>query len=248
MGFAMSRYPRFEHLAHFLQRLGDQSLALLFATECLLCGTAISVGPACANCQILTPLEPPFCERCGHPLATTMKECGTCVQMPCSPLTSIRSGFWLDDRARALWGRIKFHRRYELLPVLAGQIKMLDRGIAIAEGAVVPVPLSLQRFIIRGMNQSEWLARQWRTPVLNGLVKTLDRGPQSLLNSAERRRNVRGSFNWQAAEKPPEQVILIDDIYTTGSTIRECARVLVSAGCKKVSAWTLFRTPHRFNH
>jgi len=108
------------------------------------------------------------------------------------------------------------------------------------------VPLPFSRWMSRGFNQSDWIARSAKRAVHSfGLIREGNADPQSLLNAYERAKNVKGSFSWRLKSSPPEKIVLIDDIYTTGSTLRECARILKQAGAKEVTGWTLFRTPYR---
>jgi len=105
---------------------------------------------------------------------------------------------------------------------------------------LIPVPLDKKRLKSRGYNQSEELAKELskvlQVPVLSDvLIKTKSTKPQMELSKEERGRNLQGAF---AIKKPAElagkKVFLVDDVYTTGSTMQECARVLRDAGAKSV--------------
>ena len=112
---------------------------------------------------------------------------------------------------------------------------------------LLPVPLHIKRLRERGFNQSLLLAneigKKYILPVDFSLLKrckfTLT---QTGLNKAEREKNIKGAFV-VADEKrvPGENIILIDDVYTTGATINECAKVLLKAGAQKVAVLTLSR-------
>jgi ComF family protein len=113
---------------------------------------------------------------------------------------------------------------------------------------VVPVPLHRQRLRERGFNQSLLLARvvgrRHGIPVAaRALRRTAATPPQVTLGRKERERNVRGAFTaGDAAHLPGERALLVDDVYTTGSTLKECARVLVDAGAREVFVLTLARS------
>lgn len=111
--------------------------------------------------------------------------------------------------------------------------------------AIVPVPLHIDRLKTRGFNQSEHLAREVgrviSRPVLpNALMKTAETSAQTHLSQKQREANLQGAFcigNTRSIEG--QGVLLIDDIFTTGSTAAECTRVLLQAGAKKVYVGTV---------
>jgi ComF family protein len=112
---------------------------------------------------------------------------------------------------------------------------------------IIPVPLHIKRLRQRGFNQSlilaHALAKKWHIPVNFSLLKrhkfTLT---QTGLNKAERNKNIKGAF--EVSDKKNitgKNVILVDDVYTTGATINECAKILTKAGAQKVTVLTLAR-------
>ncbi|HEY5974722.1 MAG TPA: ComF family protein, partial [Geobacteraceae bacterium] len=114
---------------------------------------------------------------------------------------------------------------------------------------VVPVPLHVKRLRQRGFNQAillgELLARHWRLPLVrDNLRRVRWTEPQVGLAAHERAGNVRGAF---AVAEPVgvkgKRLILVDDVYTTGSTVRECSRVLRQAGAAEVFVVTVARAP-----
>jgi len=111
------------------------------------------------------------------------------------------------------------------------------------------VPLHPSRLAERGFNQSEQLARviakKWRVPVVSLLVRSSPTPPQSRQSRAERLRSMEGVFDLHPSI-PAEKlvalnVLLVDDVYTTGATLGACARVLVEAGCRTVRSLTFAR-------
>lgn len=113
---------------------------------------------------------------------------------------------------------------------------------------IVPVPLHRDRLRERGYNQSALLARQigrfWNVPVdCADLKKVRSTPPQVTLARKERALNVCGAFSWEGKPIKGQQVLLVDDVMTSGSTINECARVLKQAGAVLVDALALARTP-----
>jgi ComF family protein len=113
--------------------------------------------------------------------------------------------------------------------------------------AVIPVPLHRKKLKTRGFNQAEVLAariaRARKIELLNRrLVKIRNTPPQTTLEGRERDQNVRGAYRLRrAGNLEGRTVLLVDDVYTTGSTIRECSRMLKQAGVTEVRAVTLAR-------
>ncbi len=111
---------------------------------------------------------------------------------------------------------------------------------------VIPVPLHSKRLRKRGFNQSLRLVRTIFPHIPLGidvLTRTLNTKPQTELSMKERLRNVRNAF--ETASPLPEGVetiLLLDDVYTTGSTVRACAKALKKAGAKEVHVFTVART------
>ncbi len=128
---------------------------------------------------------------------------------------------------------------------------MVDRALGKEEDiwwkvdAIVPVPLHPKRKKERGFNQAQIIAKELAR--IKGielrdklLVKTKNVRPQTSLRIEERAENVSGAFGVAKGERIKEKVLLlVDDVYTTGSTIRECSSVLREAGVKEVKALTV---------
>ena len=111
---------------------------------------------------------------------------------------------------------------------------------------LVPVPLHPARESERGFNQSlllaRRLARRWGLPVEKALRRVRPTRPQTDLSAGERRANVRGAFVIRRARVAGARVLLIDDIFTTGATAAECARVLLAeGGARAVGVLTVAR-------
>lgn len=110
---------------------------------------------------------------------------------------------------------------------------------------IIPVPLHLKKKLERGYNQTELIAKRLSKDLqinvnINLLKKVIDTKKQSTLTKKERRRNVENAFKIENHKNiAGKKVILFDDIYTTGSTVNECSRVLKNAGAKEVAILTI---------
>ena len=112
--------------------------------------------------------------------------------------------------------------------------------------AIVPVPLHKRREWERTFNQAQILSlevsRLTGLPLWQPLRKIKPTPPQSLLSGTARRANLAGTFQYKASgDQVPKSVLLIDDVVTTGATLEECARVLRTAGVRKVMGLTIAR-------
>jgi ComF family protein len=122
-------------------------------------------------------------------------------------------------------------------------------GAELAEAAdlLAPVPLHPKRLKARGFNQALLLAQAFPDKPLarEALVRVRHTRPQVGLNPKERRDNVKGAFAVpDPAQVRGKNVLLVDDLLTTGATVKECARVLIKAGAKRVELLTVGRVKH----
>jgi ComF family protein len=144
--------------------------------------------------------------------------------------------------------RFKFSRQMALLPVMQHWLQRpLCLELVAAADLLAPVPLHPKRIKHRGFNQSLFLAQGFPGAAVarEALVRTRHTPPQLGLNPKERRDNVKRAFAvTDPAQVKGKTVLLIDDLYTTGSTVKECARVLRKAGASRVEVLTVARVRH----
>jgi ComF family protein len=199
----------------------------------------------------MTPVVSPLCDLCGVPFATVDgidHRCGHCSTAP-PRFTAARAALLFDGTVRDLIHRFKYDRRVQLsrpLGLLTAET-LAPWVAATAADLVMPVPLHVRRLRQRGFNQAvllgQVLACRWHLPMDRATLRRIRwTEPQINLAAHERAANVRGAF----AVKDPRRVegrsiILVDDVYTTGSTVAECARVLRGAGAAEVRVVTVAR-------
>lgn len=194
----------------------------------------------CAPCtSALVRLAPPVCERCGAPGAWPVRRCSECAGRRLAFATA-RAAIAYDDRARSLVHAWKEKGRRDLAAPLA----MLVVGVVPRPTATTLtfVPGDHERGLRRGHVPAARLAaelgRRWALPVHEFLCRTRPADRQRGLGVAARRRNVRGAF---AAAAAPARICLVDDVYTTGSTVAACASALRRAGARRVDVVCLAR-------
>ena len=202
------------------------------------------MNPFRAALNALMPTRCPLCT--GYLSASEIGICAACLaSIPDATLEGhlLHLGNYhgaLERAARAL----KFGRNREVAVPLA---RKLAAGIASAgwlADAIVPLPLHASRARQRTYNQSEviatHLARELRIPVLRALQRTRATYTQARLERSQREQNVKGAFVVSASVAGLE-LLLLDDVYTSGATATEATYALIAAGAKRVRVVTLAR-------
>jgi ComF family protein len=254
-----------------VQAVVDDFVTTLFPADCRVCGGPLlraGITPVCDACvggvgaQTAT-----LCGRCGE--ALDLEGVRFAGQFPaegllCSPCRIVAPEFEravaygiYQDSLREMVHLLKYERMSAVARplggMLAGAIEMLH-GQTAANLLVVAVPLFPSKERLRGYNQAVLLADaalvelkktqpEWELRAAHGVIQRLrDTESQFALTPRGRRRNLQGAFAVRNdAPLVRREVLLIDDIYTTGATARECARVLRRAGATKVWVATLAR-------
>lgn len=212
----------------------------------------------CCECQKrLRPFKPPHCAFCGAPVK--VERVSLCPECPKAPLAfeRIRAAVdYADERVRNIIHAFKFEYRSSLAaPLSEAMAQTFADGYSSDEfDAVVAIPLHRRRLREREFNQSALLAAPLAEiaglPLRDDLlIRKRASKPQSRLPQSKREKNVHGVFH---APKPDlargQRILLVDDIFTTGGTVNEAARVLREAGARSVCVITLARAfSHKFH-
>jgi len=224
----------------------NKILNILFPETCPVCqGPAKehAIAPICAHCwQTVSPYKGPACVRCGKPLVSDVSTtCGECLHDE-PAFTSSRSFGLYEGALKKAINLLKYHNVKRLSRPLSDIITSVKKP---AVDAVVPVPLYEKRLRQREYNQSALLAKYSAESlgiavILNCLVKTRDTVPQVGLRSQDRRKNIKNAFTVRKRELiKGKNIMLVDDVVTTGATVRECSRVLKKAGAENIYVITL---------
>lgn len=221
---------------------------LLFPRRCPICDRPVSPPGelACFSCQdTVRPIAAPYCVRCGKPLSQNDPEyCSDCRKRP----HVFRQGcavYPYRDVSGAIY-RFKFENRAEYADWFGREmaIRIRDRFGRDRIDLLIPVPSSAERVRERGYNQAELLCRAvsresgilLRTDVLERVTNTpYLRG----MDAAGRREKLKNAFLVYGNDVESKRIMLIDDIYTTGSTMDACASQLYHAGASDVLFCTL---------
>ena len=245
---------RHDKLRPWSQIMPAALLALLFPGRCPVCRKPEPRGILCAQCQKqLRYLPAGVCRCCGAVLPGQLSDafcCGACRSRT-PPFTLARSLLIYREPVSTLLHRLKYQADTSVLPALAALITAGDlpgwADLFADCQAVIPVPLHHRRLQQRGLNQSLLLARLFfptdHPPIVTDLLeRSRYTKPQTGLDGINRRRNLQGAFQLRPdATVTGLRVVLVDDVFTTGSTLMECSRVLQAAGASAVSCLTLAR-------
>lgn len=207
--------------------------------RCRKCGQILTIeGELCEKClNELNFIFPPYCRKCGHPLSEKEARgkmlCASCLRKKRFPFRLSRSALCYDEASKNLILAFKFMDRTENARLLAAMLKVAGEDIFKAGvDVIVPVPLHYTRLVKRRYNQAALLARELGRytglPVdCFSLVRHRKTRPQVEFSGFERVRNVKNAFSVPHPEKlAGKRVVLIDDVLTTGSTLKECAAAL----------------------
>ena len=234
----------------FLKAAAD----LVFPRSCVHCADAIEDSPydfLCAACtKELLPCLPPACKTCGYPFYGVLvgpRICPHCAEL--SPVFDQgKTLFLAKGPGRSLLHDLKYHRGFYVLKDLRQMVATTRHYLDYLQNAVlVPVPLHPTKERERGFNQSEKIANMLasttdgRSQVGNLLIRHQYTRTQTRLNQAERYQNVKNAFAMapNTVLIPDKQYILVDDVFTTGSTLNACASVLRKAGATYLKVVTL---------
>lgn len=227
--------------------LRNDATRLLWPTRCLACDDPGLDGiDLCAACEATLPDTGPACLGCALPLVSGDARCGTCLGAR-SPLTEVHAAFVYVAPLDRLLPRLKFAGDLAAGRLVSQLMAERFRNVSRPD-ALVPIPLHRARLRQRGFDQALELARplgrSLGVPVLPGaLMRHKPTQEQSRLSAIARSRNVKGAFAARERLPLPRHVALLDDVMTTGATLRAAAIALRRAGVERVDAWVAARVP-----
>jgi len=231
-------------------------LDLLLPHRCLACGEIVGGGlggggtglcPACwAKMGFLTR---PWCACCGFPFSTATPEGTLCLR--CAerrpPYRSARSVFRYNEESKGMILRFKHGDRTDAAPVFGRWMARAGAEILAEADLILPVPLHRWRLARRRYNQAALLAWEigkvsHRRVAPDLLRRHRATAPQGSPGTGSRARNVKGAFTLKAGAEEMlfgRQVVLVDDVLASGSTLAECSRLLREGGATAVDVLTL---------
>ncbi len=231
-------------------------LDMLLPPNCLACDTAVQAeGQFCLSCfRKAGFISAPFCSHCGVPLphreAAQDGFCPVCIAMP-PAFTQARAALRYDAVAQGLLLPFKHSDRTEAARGLALLMARAGARLLAQADLLVPVPLHGRRLRQRRYNQSALLAgalaRLAKRPVLlDALIRNRATMPLGPLGFSDRRGELEGAISVRERHIPRltgRNILLIDDVMTSGATANACALALLNAGAKRVDVLTAARVP-----
>lgn len=240
-------------IARIARRAVEAAVSLLYPPHCAACSADTPAGiHLCEACAAKARrIVAPFCRTCSQPFdgaITAEFTCQNCAERPlhfdCAVAPFLSRGV-----IREFIHRFKYEREFHLrLPLADWAAEGLadERLRAKSFDAFVPVPLHAARFREREFNQAEEIARllsrRTGVPVLNAIRRIRYTSTQTALDRHQRMENLRNAFRVRhSPDVLQRNLVLVDDVFTTGSTVDECARVLRRAGAASVRVLTVAR-------
>jgi ComF family protein len=233
----------------------------LYPPRCRACAARIIGRDAeyfCSGCWAkIQPVAHPLCKLCGRPFPDAAGDDHTCAVCLARPPAFTRAQAWAcypreeteEHPLRQAVQKFKYGRKVSLGKplgrIMVGGCREFLAGCQ--ADIIIPVPLHPRRLRWRGFNQSVLLAQQlsrgYAIPVDPFLLRRVkETVPQTQLEEQERRRNVRGAFALAPGGSVHKRnVLLVDDVYTSGATVNECSRTLKKCGARQVFVVTLAR-------
>ena len=229
------------------------AVGVVFPRVCVHCGDAVEdaaeLQHVCAACAPLVHIvHAPHCTTCGHPFfgKTSDRECEHC-ELLVPRFGEGRTAILLRGAGRALVHTLKYHQGLHVLRDVTALMRRAPGYVDFLRGKVlVPVPLHPRKLRERGYNQSLLLAECARDACADAarieeiLVRKIDTVSQTHFDRATRQENLKNAFALRkgAVINPGHHYLLIDDVFTTGSTLNACAAVLRDAGALNLDVVT----------
>lgn len=241
-------------LPGLLRSAGSRLLDIVFPPVCLVCRKAVAGhGALCPTCwSDIGFIERPFCERLGTPFDRDFGAGMISLEASAGPPVFERAravARYDSDKARTLAHRLKYYDRLELAEPLGRWMARAGADLLTDADVIVPVPLHRLRLLSRRFNQSAALAkvisRESAVPLETmALERVKSTPPQVGLSRNQRAVNMQGAFRIREEKRiavEGRNIVLVDDVLTSGATVNAAARVLLRARAERVDVLVFAR-------
>ena len=238
---------------NYSKKIGEFLLEIIFPSKCPVCEEILGDKNEniCSECKdSLSFIKEPVCCKCGRPLSDERNEyCKECKKNDCYKTLSFNVNRALlehDEKTSKILYDFKYKNYRDNINFCVEEFYKRNYKLIQSWNAevIIPVPLHKKRLIKRGFNQAEIISKRLseltNIPIdVNLLERNIETIPQKELDKKERKKNVENSFKICEKIVKYNHIILIDDIYTTGSTITACASTIKNAGIDNVYCITM---------
>lgn len=233
------KYKRKPEIRYYIQEIIDW----IYPRRCPVCDRVVKIGSRiCGDCiRKLYPVGENYCVKCGKELGNNEREyCEDCNTKTHEFIKGRGLYIYKGDIKKSIYS-LKYHKRREYADFYGKEIseKLGEYILKVAPDALIPVPISRERMKKRGYNQAECIAKviakNLEIPMINDyVIRIKDTTPQKELDILERQNNLKKAFKIRRNDVKLDKVMIVDDIYTTGSTIDAVARALKKGGVNRV--------------
>ena len=228
-------------------------LNVIFPARCIACGAMIiDTVKICADCwHKIDFISQQCCKKCGIAFEYDLGVGAVCLSCETMQVAYSKAIFLFkyNEIGKRIIHKLKYYDHTYLAKYLANTAFRVIKSNFSNCDVVIPVPLHRKRLMSRLYNQSALISKELAKLMCidfgcNALLKVRHTVPQTALTKLQREKNVKNSFIANPSQKYlflNKNALLVDDVMTTGSTIKECSKVLIEAGCKEVFVFTLAR-------
>lgn len=209
----------------------------IFSGKCPVCSGASALNePVCSNCREHLKSYIHFCGKCGFPITKAGGFCYRCSGKISKRITNIYALYHYNKYARSIILQMKFHYNIRLNYTLKHLIN-LPNFVTQYDGIEI-VPSHFFRRMFRFYHPADvigkYVAYKLNVPVLHHLKRVRYTAFQSHISKSERVENVKDAFQCKKYNENIKNILLVDDVFTTGATINQCVKALYSAGARRI--------------
>lgn len=244
-----------QYLQHLAGRISRRAVDFVLPPRCIATGLPVDQQGMISSSfwHQLHFIADPVCTCCGYPFEINMKInggilCGGCLQNK-PAFNRARAALAYDDASRDLILKFKHGDMMHAVDTFLPWLMRAGEDLISQADILLPVPLHRFRLISRRYNQAALLAqavarKAGKPCIADGLIRNRATDSQGRKKAAERRQNVKNAFAIHpkhGSRLKGKNILLIDDVHTTGATVGECAHTLIKAGAADVNVLTLAR-------
>ena len=245
-------------IKNFLKKVRDKVLDTLFPEySCYVCGRELMIpkNHICELCaKSMRAISGNICKKCGMPIPEGNSYCDTCKSRDYA-FDTARACYNYNETSGKIVMDLKYNKKKFVVPFMATEMLLKLDEFGVMPDIIIPVPVSKRRYKERGFNQAELIANEISDMTGGKIIvdctlveKVIDSTPQARLKGKERIENLRGAFKLTTRKSlKGKNILIIDDVFTTGSTVNEVARVLRTVHPDTINVLTFAKTVKDIN-